>query len=380
MTIVNLPTSRRTHFVIDRDKIMTITHDIEELLIAEPSLKKVKFKKQIPKDIQSNNIIEGIDDDIEEINRIIGRKPVYHLFDGQNKAEDNRVINLYKAYTYIMKKKDINKETLRELYRLISDGLISSEDLKHMGSYYREDAVCITNRPYFDEENQGIDYRQLDYYMNRLFDYINTVEASNYTDSFLISQVIHFFFVYVHPYFDCNGRTSRTLSMWYLLNHNANAFLNFNRSIPFTKGKYNKAIERSRDSSDLTPFIKYMLETEQTQLEKEYIITSIERDINRKFTDEEYILFEFFLSGNHVITLASLTQLFDSVNSHHFTLSEVESKLKPFLSNGILIQVGTTKKMINGDRYNPIYKLNADMFNINSSRVKKLILPNYLNK
>src|SRR5690606_40031597 len=36
------------------------------------------------------------------------------------------------------------------------------------------------------------------------------------TDSYIKSQIVHFYFVYIHPYYDVNGRTSRTLSMWYL--------------------------------------------------------------------------------------------------------------------------------------------------------------------
>ena len=380
MTIIDLPTSKGYKFRIDKDKIMELSDEIEEFIISEPSLKKVKFKKEIPKDIQSNNKIEGIDDDLDEINRIIKRRPVYNLIDGENNEIHKRVLNLYEAYKYILKKKDINKDTLRELYSLISDGLISERDLKYMGEYYREDAVCITNKPYFDEKNEGINYKQLDEYINRLFDYINTTEAKNYTDYFTISQIIHFYFVYVHPYFDCNGRTSRTVSMWYLLNNNANAFLNFNRSIPFTKGKYNRVIQSTRNTCDLSHFVKYMLEIEKSQLEKEYIINSLEKNIKDKFTDEEYLLLEYFLSNNQNESLLSLTQMFNSINDHNFKVSEVEGKLKGFIDKGIMVQDGCTKKLIYDGRNNPIYKLNKELITVDKSKIKRLQLSNYINK
>ena len=136
---------------------MPIIDEIEELLSSRSSLKRISFEKQIPKDIHSNNIIEGIEDDLAsikniidtneqrkkikptsedniedsinnirkviasrpyisedilDIHRDIGRKPVYHLFE-ENDKENNRVLNLFKAYKYILKKKEINKENLR---------------------------------------------------------------------------------------------------------------------------------------------------------------------------------------------------------------------------------------------------------------------------
>ena len=422
MTKLDLLNAKGYRFRMDEEQLKPLIDEIEELLSNRSSLKRISFKKQIPKDIHSNNIIEGLDDNLAFINTIIeeqkknnskpinendvnesiksikviasrpsmteeildvhrniGRKPVYHYYE-ENAVENNRVLNLFKAYNYILKKKEINKDNLRELYSLISDGLIIPVDLSNMGEYYRQDAVCITNKPYFDEKNEAINYNMIDDYMNRLFDFLNTYETDSYTSKFLVSQISHFYFVFVHPYFDCNGRTSRTLAMWYLLNNKANAFLNFNRSIPFTKGKYNRVIAYSKSTSDLTYFLKYMLNVEHSQLEKEYIINNIERSLGKKYTDDDYLILEYFLSNNQESTLITLTQVFNKVNSHNFTLDEVEERLKPFIDDNIIQQTGITNKIISSrNGYNPVYKINGEIARIDKSIIKKLNTNNLIN-
>ena len=379
MERVNLPTLKGFNFKFDRDMIMPLSEEIEEFIIATPSLKRVKFTTQIPKDIQSNNIIEGIDDDIDAIRRIIGRKLIIDTHDNQD-GKQKKVLNLYNAYRFILEKKDIDKETLRELYRLISDGLIDPRDQAKMGEYYRRDEVCISNLTYFDERITGVPYRIVDKYVDYLLEYIKTAKAENYTDNFIISQIVHFYLIFIHPYFDCNGRTSRTVAMWYLLNSKANAFLNFNRSIPFSKGTYNKSINKSRDTSDLTHFVKYILETEKEQLEKDYIIASIEKSRGKNFTDDDYLLLEYFLSNKEVSSVLSLTTTFNRIGENRFRHLDIREKIQTFLDEGLIVSTGITSKKLNNGENNPILRLNREKFDIDPSKVSRLNLQNYINK
>lgn len=379
MARLDLPNKNGFKFNFDSDKIMSLSDEVEEFIESEPSLKKVIFKSQIPKDIQSNNIIEGIDNNIEDIRTIIGRKLVFDLT-GDKTSKEKKILNLYKAYKYIQQRKDINKDNLRYLYKLISDGLIDPVDNRFMGEYYREDEVRITNLPFYDDRITGVNYKDVSDYVDKLIEYIHTARPNNYTDTFVISQIVHFYFVFIHPYFDCNGRTSRTVSMWYLLNNKAEAFLNFNRSIPFAKSKYNKAINMSRDTSDITHFVKYMLEIEKLQLEKEYVIGTMEKKRGKNYTDDEYLLLEYFLSNNEPVNLLSLTSKFNSISKRRIKTGEVKSKLEPFMETGQIIQIGTTNKKLSNGEGNPVLRINGDMFDFDKSKIKRLILPNYVNK
>ena len=51
--------------------------------------------------------------------------------------------------------------------------------------------------------------------------------------------------VYIHPYYDVNGRTARTLSLWYLLQKKTYPFVIFNRGISLSKGEYKHNVKKS---------------------------------------------------------------------------------------------------------------------------------------
>ena len=111
-----------------------------------------------------------------------------------------------------------------------------------MGDYYRNGPVyilkgiCLTNDCFM-----GMDKDKIEYFMNQFFEFINSKDMEDSEiDIFIKSQVMHFYFVYIHPYFDVNGRTSRTVSMWYLLNNKNYPYVIFNRAISFAKSEYEK--------------------------------------------------------------------------------------------------------------------------------------------
>ena len=79
---------------------------------------------------------------------------------------------------------------------------------------------------------------------------------------------MHFYFVYIHPYLDVNGRTSRTVAIWYLLNNGRYPFVTFSETIPFTRKEYLKRIEEGRLQGDITLFLRYMLQITKKELEK----------------------------------------------------------------------------------------------------------------
>lgn len=226
----------KRRLLLDNLKIKTNKEKLETFLIDEEKMHSIAFAKKVllANEVQSNNSVEGYYDDIEKIQDVVNSSERL-----KNKSEKDklRILNLYKGYNYILNKKAINKENLRELYKILSEGLLSQQDLNNMGKYYREDAVYIyysdnvATPPY-----ECMDFKQVDKYMNELFSFINSdFNIDCMTDEFIKSQIIHFYFVYIHPYFDINGRTSRTTALWNLLNNDAYPFVIFNRGIQLNK-------------------------------------------------------------------------------------------------------------------------------------------------
>ena len=157
-------------------------------------------------EIKANNDIEGLNDSLDEIKKVILNKKV-------KSKDDIRILNLYKGYLYILNSNDINKDSVRNLYSILSKDLLNEHDSSLMGDYYRLAPVYILNGASLTKEPfLGVDFHKLPKYMDDFFKFTNSdlLEDSNISN-FVKSQIMHFYFVYVHPYFDVNGRTSRTV-------------------------------------------------------------------------------------------------------------------------------------------------------------------------
>ena len=79
-------------------------------------------------EVQANNLIEGYKDDVELVNNVI-----YHRLQIKDEERKNRILNLYRGYKYILEGKEINRDTVRELYSILSKDLLSEEDRANMG-------------------------------------------------------------------------------------------------------------------------------------------------------------------------------------------------------------------------------------------------------
>lgn len=277
-------------------------------------------------EIKTNNAIEG---DIDGFTSIT--KALSHM-DRTNEKE-RRIINLYKGYQYILNNPKITKESLRELYQILSNGLLDDYSKENMGDYYRKRNVYILRSSMFLDCDKTVAVSKIDEVMTQLLNYINSSDSLDEVDIFIKSQIIHFLFVYIHPYFDVNGRCSRTLAMWYLLNCDAYSYVIFNRGISLTKKEYIEKIRKSR-SGNLTPFLAYILKTVHLELEKEYVITDLISDIS-SITASQLEMLEFILSINDP-TLDRLYSLYLFYNRYISEEKFKSEKIKPLIELGIV--------------------------------------------
>lgn len=157
-------------------------------------------------EIESSLAIEGVRSTrakIEQLNKQ----------DYENLTEMNDVIvkNMLLGYEFV-KTNHINQENIFRLYNILTKRCLNDHEKLFPGNYYRHDEVNIV-----DASNavvdQGVDWQKLPKLMNLLIDYIN--KEKTYEEHLIASHVIHFYLIYLHPYFDYNGRMARVLSFWY---------------------------------------------------------------------------------------------------------------------------------------------------------------------
>ncbi len=339
-----------------------------ELFLEDTELNSFEFAKNamLSEEIKANDLVEGYLENIDDIIGVDKRRK-----DGTNNKEQ-RILNLYQAYKYTLKKEEINKENLKHLYNILSRHLLSENDLSLMGEYYRNDDVFIYySNDARKEPDEGINYKEIDKYMNYLFDYINSGNSlDTMTDYYIKSQIIHFYFVFIHPYFDVNGRTSRTLSMWYLLNNEVYPYIIFNRGINFDKKTYYKAILETKKFGNITIFLKFMLKNVKIELEKEYFISKVANEEKMSILERQTL--NYILSMNGVKTLKDFISFYGHFNEKRKMKDINENLLNPLFDKKILEITRYSKSKIYDGTNNYIFEVNHELKDLKDSKIKRL--------
>ncbi len=361
-----------TSIRLREDRYAQTQEEIEKFLQGERHLHTKAFAKDVmfSHEISANNQVEGYADDASTVRKIIetrARKGTDH--------QSKRILNLYHGYNYILKEGNITKDNLRKLYSLLSEGLLEENDKERMGEYYRTDTVYILRNGRLDiEMDEGIPAERIDEFMDAYFQFLNNTNFnSSITEEYIKSQILHFYFVYIHPYFDVNGRTSRTVAMWYLLNKKAYPYIIFNRGITFKGSEYDDAIADVKKFRDISFFIDYMLKTVQGELEKEYIMQSIANCTNTRLTTSDWQTMHYLLSMKGLITVSDFTSMYNRLNGPIRTKAAYESMILPLISKGILeIERETSSYMFN-DEHNKVLNFNPKVMDYNPEKIRRLV-------
>ncbi len=360
-------------FRINIDILKEIEEELELFLLEEDFMNTRDFSKKVMfnQEIKANNTIEGYNDSVSFIKKVIE-----NASEEQNIEKRNRIINLYNGYQYILKGQDITEENVLKLYKILSKDLLEEYDLSHMGEKYRKAPVYILKSGRLDDSmDEGIPYEKIEEYMDSYFEFIDTFKVDDsQTEEFIKSQIMHFYFVYIHPFFDINGRSSRTIAMWYLLNKEVYPYIIFNRGINFDSN-YDRVIGTSKTRLDITEFLKYMLISVKKELEKEYVIHNLDSQSERQWHTIDYQALNYFLALNGEKTVLDYATTYNRLNTKKNTKTIFENMLLPMIEDETLKITRTTKKNMFENVPNLVLELNKDKVNeINLEKVKRLKL------
>ena len=368
---LDLKTTDGTKLFIRPERFLEVKKELIDFLKGERHLCTKVFAKTVmfSHELKANNQIEGYGDDVEIIKKVIARAKDIH-----DKDKRQRILNLYHGYNYILRTKEINPDTLKKLYSILSKDLLEPRDLARMGERYRTAPVYILKHGRLDiEPDQGVIATDIDKYMEDYFKILNTEVDGDITDEYIKSQILHYYFVYIHPYFDVNGRTSRTLSMWYLINKKSYPYIIFNRGISFKDSEYTKVIEDVRKFHDLSYFIDYMLSTVKVELEKEYVMQLEANLASDKLTGTDYQTLLYFLTMRGCKSVLDFVNMYNRFNDKKKAQEVYETMIVPLLDKKVLDIERPTKKNMFDDSSNVVLTLrNTD--EIPKDKVKRLVL------
>lgn len=359
--VLPLKTESGRLFTINKEFLSDIVRELEEFLEGQDFMNNKTFSKKVmfTHEIKANNTVEGINDSVSLIEKVIG--------DAQRVTEEerrNRIINLYNGYRYILEGRDITEDNVSELYQILSKDLLDEKDRKRMGDKYRNAPVYILQNGRLDDTmDHGMDASIVPDFMKVFFDYVNNGESfQSATDYFIKSQIMHFYFVYIHPYFDINGRTSRTVAMWYLLNNEIYPYIIFNRGINFDSN-YDAVIKDCKNKYEVSKFLKYMLITVKKELEKEYMMHHLREVSLRRWETVDYQTIEYFLSMKGNLTVLDFVSMYNRFNDKKKVKEVFETMLLPLIDEGTLVIDRETKKVMYGSSPNLVLSLNKKRIN-----------------
>lgn len=230
------------------DSLFAASQRIEQLHYSLPpiALEQLTLNMLI-NEIKSTNDIEGVRSTRKEINEAIKSK---------KKVRFTGIVN---AYTKVMNA-DLTKISTVEDVRTIYDALLDEEIEKCSlpdGQWFRKGPVYIGEGNKYVHEGVNGEQNIIDH-LNQLILYMNKEGAY-----FIKACVTHYFFEYVHPFYDGNGRMGRYLLSAYLsrkLDHLTG--LSVSQAVFSQRSTYEKAFMEAsnpRNYGELTHFVMELL-------------------------------------------------------------------------------------------------------------------------
>ncbi len=237
--------------IIDQYAKTTVSNHLIDRIIKDiPTSEKALIMDALIDEAFNSSVIEGAFSTKKRIKEMITKKakPL--------NISEQMIYNNYKALEYILENlhMPINESTVQEIYKIITDNTLDEESVVDK---YRNDAVILFDYINQKEIYEGPNYILVPKMMEDLFSFIHSEDNLHPVEK---ASILHFYFVYIHPFFDGNGRTARALSYMYLLHQGYDFFKFFSIStvIKDQKGRYYKAIQEVEDyGSDLTCFIEF---------------------------------------------------------------------------------------------------------------------------
>ena len=301
----------------ETDKIKEILFKLSNNLIEKKS--DNYLKSSLIEEAISSSELEGA-----HTTRRIAKKIILGEEKPSNISEQ-MILNNYNTIKTIQnnyKNIPLSKELIKELHILLTQDDSSIEDCKKGNFRADTDEIVVGDN---GKNKYAYETPKISFVIEELDNLINFANQQDYTIHPIIKAIIlHFWFAYLHPFVDGNGRLARCLFYWYLLKNNLDIFIYYPISTAIKKSvkQYSDSyILSEQDNNDITYFVDYNLrkileakdlfekyfdkkEKEQQDIQN----IALQNDLNKR---QEQLLKDINLNKLSYITLTYYMNLFN---------------------------------------------------------------------
>jgi Fic family protein len=167
------------------------------------------------------------------------------------------ILNNYKVLQFVANNLDniIDMPLIIDIQKIITKDTLDAEEIN---LDYRIEPVFVTNS-LGENIHVAPSHEIIGELMDNLYLFANNF---NYVSPLIKSSIIHFYFVYVHPFSDGNGRTGRIINVLFLVLKGLLDIpvLYLSRYIIRNKSDYYRLLQEVRTKNNWEEWILYMLE------------------------------------------------------------------------------------------------------------------------
>ena len=240
------------------------------------------FRKSLIDEIEFTNQIEGVISTRKDINDLI--------YEIENKLKTkNRLEGIVKKYLFLLEdSKALNDpKDIRALYDEMLYDEIKDEDVKNLpdGLLFRKNEVHIYKREERIVHNGIMPEEKITDYLSKALAILNDRRI----EPLIRISMFHYFFEYIHPFYDGNGRLGRFITSLYLKEY-MSMILSFRLSITIKENisQYLDAFMQTNDvrnRGDVTTFVGEFLDIIYKSYEKTILYLSEKKSEFGKYVD-----------------------------------------------------------------------------------------------
>ena len=291
---------------------------LEKMQIPQNLIKSLQRKSFLKSSLFSAKI-EGNSLDISDVDNLNRFNPKFR--------ERVEIENILSGFSFISgKKDDIDKDFVLGIHRIVMKNLTEALGVirKEPSAIYNQSGFPVYIPP---------PPSQIQELFLKLFSYINQKDSENMLIKTFTS---HISFEKIHPFLDGNGRVGRLL-LWAILlkgEYSFNGLISIEEALNERKEEYYAYLNKS----DATPFIEFMLELLEVQVQK-----ALEELSVKEYKKEDLLLPKRkeildIIRDHEVVSLDFISRRFYKVSDRM-----IRYDLKKLENEGYIIKLGTTR-------------------------------------